>query len=195
MRSSKPKPKKKRLRRKGGGRKPIMERIRATWVNYGKCVRFDISEDIADQLQKAHHAMFGAFYMHTLMRAKFDPYKIIRIEFMRFEDTGIPGVFMRIEPPTFAPEGKKLWRSRPRRKILVQAQAKELGLKESQKPVNVEILFEPKMPGMLGGGMMMIFPDEYMNFSVPKVGRKKPSRDSRLVGLHDHEKFYAVEPP
>lgn len=151
------------------GRKPSHHTIRVNWVGEDLDVlRFTISADLVEQLKRAHDAAFGILYgfgsLHEA-RAGYDPYKTIRIEFMRFEDTGIPAVFIRIEPPTYHPTGHRMWKVPNGHQFQVEVRCREVGVKPDMPNLKCDYLFDEKQPKVLGGGMIVSFPDHYINFS------------------------------
>lgn len=158
----------------GRGRPALKETVKATWINGGNTVRFVFSEDMVAKLREFHMSMFSVFYTGGLVRPDkvFDPYKAIRLEFMQFSDLSIPAVFVRIEPPTYDPKGHRLWRAKNGRRFFAQTPVKPIGVKPGQETVTLEHLFEESSPQMLGGGMLLIFPDDYMVF---------PGRKNRKV--------------
>lgn len=134
-------------------------------------LRLSFSGDLVEHLKRAHDQAFGIMYgfgsFHAA-RGGYDPYKNLRIEFMRFEDQGIPGVFLRIEPPTYTPFGKRMWKDAKGYRYSVEVRCDEVGVKRDLKPMGVDYLFDEKNPKALGGGMMITFPDWAMQFSGPK---------------------------
>lgn len=163
-------PRKRRKKKDPRGRKPVQESIRANWCGAdGRTVRFAISEDVVQHLKKMHDFMFGVMYHGGLgVGAGYDPYRTIRIEFMRFDDLHIPGVFVRIEPPTYAPKGHRMWRAPTGRRFFVEVLARDIGVLDAQPPCQVEYLFDETMPRVLGGGMLFTFPDHVMIFEGKK---------------------------
>jgi len=162
---------------------PLHDVIKCAWCNGGKEIRLTIAENLVGELERAHRAMFGFMYHSDLVKAQFDFRKLMRIEFMKFEDTGIPGLFIRVEPPTFYPLGHKLWRRTDGRSYFTQHRALPLGIKENMPSLTLEYIYEPSMPGALGGGMLLIFPDEYMAWSPRKGDRSAVRAKPRVVRL------------
>lgn len=173
------------------GRKPSTKTIRASWVGpMGTVLRLSISSDVVEHLKRAHDAAFGIMYgfgsFHAA-RAGYDPYKMMRIEFMRFEDTGIPAVFIRIEPPTYNPTGHRMWRVPGGHQFQVEVRCSEVGLKTDLPPLKCEYLFDEARPKVLGGGMMVTFPDHYMNFGGAPVNRDLASAKVRRTKVDPME--------
>lgn len=99
-----------------------------------------------------------------------EPYKNYRLQFARLIDMSIPGFFVRVEPPSFDPRGYRFARcdggfgARVRCRIL----ASRLGVDASKLVACVpELLFDEKVDAM-GGGMVVLLPDECMIFDGPK---------------------------
>lgn len=161
-------PRKKKIETRG--RKPAIDTIRANWIDGGKYVRLSISDDLVAQLKTAHAAMFQAFYLNSFVRREtgYDPFKAIRIEVMRFDDITMPAVLVRIETPNFDPKGHRLWQAKTGKRWYVQFRAAELGLRDSMPATKLEYLFEPASPKLLGGGMVLLFPDECMIYEGKK---------------------------
>lgn len=174
----------KKKRKSNAGRKPLFNTVKASWTNKGKTIRFTVSEDLAEEFKRAHGAFFNSFYQIEMARQRHDPYRYIRIEFVRFEELGIPAVLARIEQPTFNPTGHRLWKDKVGRRFFVQVQAKAIGVKEGQENVTIETLYAADLPGTLAGGMMFIFPDDYMEFQGAKdraAIHRKPRVASRTT--------------
>lgn len=165
------------------GRKPANRSIRANWCGpKGEVLRLSFSEDLVEHLKRAHDQAFGIMYgfgsFHAA-RGGYDPYKNLRMEFMRFEDIGIPGVFVRIEPPTYTPFGKRMWKETQGRRYAVEVRCAEVGVKIDLKPMACEYLFDETQPKTLGGGLMVLFPDDAMEFSGAK--RRDRLEEARIL--------------
>lgn len=161
------------------GRKPISQRIRATWIDHGRSVRLTLSEDIVQTLKHMHDEMFSVFYLTALRRQRdYDPYKAIRIEFVPFNDMSIPAVLVRIEPPTFDPQGHRLWRPGKGRRFYVQVRAAAIGLLEGQPATELDFIYQEHNARLLGGGIMVIYPDRVTAFPGPK--NRRPIKEGKL---------------
>lgn len=149
-----------RLRKPGGGRPPATGVVHMLTTGDSEAyVRISFSEDVIDKLVEMHAAVFGAFTMaHRLNRN----YTGLRIQFARLVDMSIPAVFVRIEPPTWDPKGKRLWRPPHSRRLQVTIACSKIGVRPGVKPAYLEQMYHESMPGVLGGGMILNFPDDYM---------------------------------
>lgn len=164
------------------GRKPKQEQVRLQFHGpNGRYVRIYLTEDMVKHLADMHDRVFGFIYTQLIdreTRGNFNPYSRIRIKFLRFEDLGIPGFILGIEPPTFDPKGHRLWRPPRSRQFCVQARRVDLGIKPGMPPTVCEALFEPKLPKSFAGGMLITLPDEYYpEPAQPKTRTRRKAGD------------------
>lgn len=166
---------KRRKRRPGAGAPPQKDLVHLLSTGKDKAyLRLTFTEDVIDKLVEMHSKVFGAFVTAHRLNKK---YEGLRIQFARLVDMSIPGIFCRIEPPTWDPRGKRLWRAPNSRRFQVTIACSKVGVKPGVPPVYLEQLYHESVPNTLGGGMLLMFPDSYMEFDGPKNRVKGPTEN------------------
>ena len=167
----KPKRRKKRKARRYAPRPDmqVFQSVSAKWIDNGRTtgrntVVFRISEDIIKVLWSFHYETFKGIYVRRTEEAL----RNARIIFLRLTDSAIPALLMTIETPNFNPVGNRLRSSKGRRQYFVYANAPRLGLKSAMPTTPLEFMYQQDNPVLLGGGILIIFPDEYMLAEGPK---------------------------
>lgn len=156
----------KRKRAPGHGFQPSRETVRVNWLGPdGRDARFAISEDLIEELRRMHDEVFGAVYATSPGRFQpgYDRMAAVRLFFTRFADLNLPVVHLRIEPPTYNPKGHRIWRHKSSRQWYVTIRAERIGLKNAQPSIGrLEYLYDEKRAAVMGGGLLLCFPDDAM---------------------------------
>lgn len=157
--------KKRRRKRKGPetrGRKPVSETVRIMALHrHGeplRTARIVFSEDVVDKLMDLAERLYESFWYFPRDHRM----KIMRLQFARISDIGIPGIFCRVEPPTYDPRGHRVRRRYQRRQYYCQVLCRKLGLKDDFPTTDVELMWHDLEDQRLGNGLYLMLPDHYM---------------------------------
>lgn len=146
--------------------------------NKGRYIRLIFSEDVLFSLVKMHFKVWEYDMINSVRMTKEERLKKLRLQFARLADIAMPGIFVRVEPPTYDPHGRRIRREGIRgTQYSVQILASKLGLKDGVPSTHLEMLYQESSPGTLGGGMILLFPDEYMIYPGEKTPVKGPHDD------------------
>lgn len=131
--------------------------------------RFSFTADVMEKLLDLHLGVFGAFYVQYTPKGQ--RHRMFRLQFARLADLRIPAVFVRIEPPTYDPHGKRI-RHNPQHPnvYLCEIVLTKLKLRPGPfKPYHPELLWADS--GRVGdlNGLILNFPDEAFDFTEPAV--------------------------
>lgn len=166
---------KRRKRVPGAGAPPQKGLVHMLSTGKNKAyIRLTFTEDVVDTLVEMHDKVFGAFVAAHRANKR---YEGLRVQFARLVDMSIPGIFCRIEPPSWDARGKRLWRPPHSRRFQVTIACSKIGVKPNCYPVYLEQIYTESMPNILGGGMLLMFPDSYMEFDGPKTHVKGPTEN------------------
>ena len=156
---------KRKTKRKGPetrGRKPSTETVKVTTLaRSGKSLRtarLIFSEDVVFKLLDLHERLYASFYYDS----RADRLARLRFQFGRLSDTGIPGLFVRVEPPSYDPRGSRVRRVHKRRTFYCQILCKKLGLRDGIKVTNAELMWHDSIDDMLHNGLYLMLPDNYV---------------------------------
>lgn len=145
------------------GRKPTQGQLRVYPTAGGKVLRFVISDDIVLRMTELCERVYGGLLPPQDIRKRM---RNTRMLFVRFIDTGIPAVLMRIEEPTFDPRGNKLHQVKKGKRWIVEIRAKRIGVRDNL-PAQVLDFFETEDLAMRG--MIVNFNDADMIHVGPKA--------------------------
>lgn len=156
---------KRSLRSKPNPRPPKLETVNVYSAGKNKA-RFTFTADVMNKLVDLHLGLFGGFYF--MPAAKGQRHRMFRLQFVRFADLRIPAVFVRIEPPTYDPRGKRIHHPFPN-VYASEIVATKLKLRYPFKPHHPELLWADQgKPGGLNG-LILNFVDEAFDFVGPAV--------------------------
>lgn len=158
---------KRSLKPKRKARPPITDQVRVYSAGANK-LKFIFTVDVLRKLIDMHMMLYAEHYLIRII----DPYtryRQFRIEFARLADLRIPAVFIRIEPPTFDPRGKRIHPMKSPNTYFVEIVATKLKVRHPIPPRKLELLWADQgKPGELAG-LIMTFPDEDMVFDGPEL--------------------------
>lgn len=154
-RSHKPK---RSLRPKANPRQLVTETVRA-YTSRKNRIRITFSADVIKKLIDIHMDIFREHYLvpvHPKQRLR-----QFRLQFARLADIGIPAVFVRIEPPTFDPHGKRIHRVY-RNQFYAEIVASKLRMRCPIPARKLELLWADQGNPYGLNGLILTFPDEDM---------------------------------
>lgn len=162
-----------------GGFNAITDRIRVSSVGHARngvqtkertLLVFAISYDLVAELFRMHDELYKVYlYNPKPLRERWREH---RVEFGRLMDMRIPGVLLRIEPPSYNPHGGRLWLPKGSRSFHTQVAARKLRVKPNLDTKVLEHMVAEDMRGI-----MVTFPDEDMqdiDALPPLAPREKP---------------------
>ncbi len=158
---------KKSLRPKRNPRPAKTETVRVIYSRKNTA-RFTFTADVMEKLLDLHLGVFGAMYFNVAPRGQ--RHRAFRLQFARLADLRIPAVFVRIEPPTYDPRGKRIYHN-PKHPNDYNSQivATKLRLRWPFPPYRPELLWaDQAKPGGLNG-LILTFPDAAFDFEGPSV--------------------------
>lgn len=155
---------KRSLRPKRNPRPAKTDLVRVTFSRENTA-RFSFTLDVMEKLIDLHLGVFGAMYFNVAPRGQ--RHRNFRLQFARLADLRIPAVFVRIEPPTYDPRGKRI-RFVPPNTYICEIVMTKLRLRPGYfRPQRPEMLWADQ--GRLGdlNGLILNFPDEMFDFEGP----------------------------
>ncbi len=173
---------KRSLKRKATPR-PLQTDIVRAYSTRKNTIRFVFTADVLKRLIALHMKLHLLSY---LTMPYVDPrlrYRVFRLEFARLADLRIPGVLVRVEPPTYDPHGKRIHRVyKHRNQFFVEIVATKLKIRHPFPPRHLELLWADEgRPGELNG-LILTFPDEDMLFEDRRDLPRKSSGVSPRAG-------------
>jgi hypothetical protein len=133
-------------------------------------IRFTFTADVIKKLLDMHMNIWMHMYL-TQVISQQQRHRHFRLEFARLADIRIPAVFVRIEPPTYDPRGRRI-RKITENQLTCEITAPKIKVRWPIPPTQMELLWADQgIPGGLNG-LIMTFPDEYMIYDGPKLPAK-----------------------